>query len=201
MWLGMENWLKEIKEEALEDEQLVLVGVTGRPPGLLMHSALSMLTNRSKTKKVKEIPSPEEEAEASAYRLPNNGGLYIPSEAFYGSLVRSAAAYRIGRQSATALVAGTVKVRPMQIPLGTNEYEIDLRPAVVQRQRIIRARPLLKSWAVKFGIIFDPTFGITSEKLHQMLVEAGRRIGVLDFRPQHRGPFGTFLVDEWEEIA
>jgi hypothetical protein len=39
------------------------------------------------------------------------------------------------------------------------------------------------------------------EMLKAILAEAGRRIGIGDFRPQKTGPFGKFIVLEWNEGA
>jgi hypothetical protein len=151
-----------------------------------------------KAKKRGDLPNVQEDAEVRAYRMKDRT-LFIPSAAFYGALINSSAAYKIGKKGASSLVAGTVRVWPDEISLGTKQYEIDLRPVVVQRSRIVRARPCLKEWSASFQIIYDSTYGITPELLNKMFTEAGKRIGILDFRPQHRGQFGRFVVTSWKE--
>lgn len=185
--------------EALEDEDVSLVSIRGRPPGLLMHNPRSMLSGAGKSRKKTEIPSPEEEAEQSAYRM-KSGELYLPSEAVYGALLRASAFYKSKGFSMKPAVAGSVKVRPLRIPLGTDEYEVDVRTAVVQRSRIIRGRPNLPDWKATFAFVYDPSYGADGEFLSKALKDAGRKVGVLDFRPQTAGPFGTFDIVAWEDI-
>jgi hypothetical protein len=185
--------------ELSKQEKAIEVELTGSTPGLLMNSAQSMLT-QVKGRKHKEIPSPEDDAEVRAYRMTDKT-LYIPSQAVSGCLINSAGAYKIGRKGAAQFVAGTVRVWPDQISLGTKDYKIDMRPVVVQRNRIIRARPLIEKWKASFFLIYDPTYGIEAEVLKKMLTEAGRRVGILDFRPQHRGQFGRFLITGWKEVG
>jgi hypothetical protein len=184
--------------DLLPEERAIHVEVKGVAPGLLMNSAKSMLL-QVRAKKRAEIPGPEEDAESRAYRMKDET-LCIPSAAFYGTLVNSSAAYRIQKKSAAGLIAGTVRIWPDEISLGTKKYEIDLRPVVVQRNRIVRARPLLKEWAAEFKIVYDSTYGITADLLKKIFTEAGKRIGILDFRPQHRGQFGRFVISQWKEL-
>jgi len=185
--------------DLLAEERAIQVQVKGVAPGLLMNSAKSMLLQVIKGKKRGDIPGIEEDAESRAYRMKDDT-LFIPSAAFYGTLINSSAAYRIGKKSATSLIAGTVRVWPDEISLGTKKYEIDLRPVVVQRSRIVRARPWLKEWTAQFQIIYDSTYGISAELLKKIFTEAGKRIGILDFRPQHRGQFGRFVIGSWKEL-
>ena len=81
------------------------------------------------------------------------------------------------------------------------EYKIDTRPVVVQRARIIRARPLMKDWRLKFEIIYDDQLiGTTPQELdniRNVLEDAGKRIGLLDNRPQKYGENGTFEVTKF----
>ncbi len=193
------EWVADILSEALEDESVSLVTIQGRSPGLLMHNPRSMLQSAGKSKKRTEIPTPEEEAEIGAYRLPS-GELYLPSEAVYGAIVRASGYYKIGRYSAKSAVAGSVKVRPLRIPLGTDEYEVDIRTAVVQRSRIVRARPNLPEWKAPFALVYDPSYGADRKLLYGALQDAGRKVGLLDFRPQTMGPFGTFDILTWDDI-
>ena len=181
------------------DEKVIKVGVIGREPGLLMNNPASIL-EQEVIKTPTKVYDSKVQAEKASYRLPD-GGLYIPSSWFYGCLINASTAYRIGKKSATQLVAGCIRVFPIQIPLETKEYEINIQSVTIKgRGKIPRARPLLKNWEVNFDIVYDPTFGLTSERIHHMLQDGGRRIGVGDFRPQHRGQYGTFTISKWEEV-
>ncbi len=85
--------------------------------------------------------------------------------------------------------------------LGTKEYKIDLRPVVVQRARIIRARPCLDNWKLKFHLVYNDDVIQDIEILKSILEEAGQRIGLLDNRPQKYGENGCFKVVSFKSIG
>lgn len=189
---------KEEMGDLFESEKMIHARITGRPPGILMHRMnLDLLSREKKARRVSQNPTEKAEAEASAYRM-ESGELYIPSDAIYGSIVGAGKAMRFGKMAASQLLA-TIRVFPQQIPLGTTEYEIDTRSCVIMGSRILRSRPLLRKWSVDFFIVFDSNL-IDRGNLEIALRDAGRRVGVLDFRPQHRGQFGTFIIEEFEEV-
>ena len=78
------------------------------------------------------------------------------------------------------------------------DYEIDRQPVVVNRARIIRARPKVAEWVLEFEILYDTRLIEPTEHLKPVLEEAGMRIGLLDNRPQTYGENGTFKVDKFE---
>ena len=72
-----------------------------------------------------------------------------------------------------------------------------MRPVVVQRSRIIRARPKIENWELSFDIIFNDELIGEPDLIRQILEEAGQRIGLLDNRPQKYGENGTFRVKKF----
>ncbi len=191
------EWLPAVLEECLPDEQVSLVTIRGLPPGLLMNNPEHSLVHGSKMKTAKDIPPPEEEAERVAYRM-ENGELYIPSRAIYGTILNGGKGLKFGKVGAITAVSGLFKIRPLQIPLGTSEYEIFTTPAVIGKARILKSRPNIKEWEATFAVLLATGWGIAPEDIQKMLTIAGRRVGILDFRPAHRGDFGTFVIDNWE---
>jgi hypothetical protein len=172
-----------------------------------------LLMNRLTPEKLKretrvrtEDFDPEVDARESAY-IDVIGGkqqLYIPAEAVYGMIVTAAAAYKSGKMSLSNLLAGTIRIEPEKIPLGTDKYEIDIRPVRVPpgsrtASRVLRARAKVPTWEAEFTIIYDKKMlGKVIGGLRKILEDAGRRVGLLDFRPQKRGWFGTFAVEEFK---
>jgi len=70
----------------------------------------------------------------------------------------------------------------------------------VQRQGILRSRPLLKDWTLDFDLLVSeedvsPNYFPT---LRAICEDAGRRVGIGDFRIEKNGPFGKFVVESWE---
>jgi hypothetical protein len=145
----------------------------------------------------------EAQAEKSAYMdvIDGKRQLYVPSFNVYSMILQSSGRRRIGRASAKGVLAGLMKVEPEKIPLGTDKYEIDVRAVVVQRSRIPRARAMIRDWKMDFSILYDAETILNPYIFKEILDEAGYRMGLLDYRPQHMGPFGTFVVEKFEVEA
>ena len=146
-----------------------------------------------------EKKSPEEQAETGAYRDPDTGGLYIPGIAIQRSLIASASYSKgKGRGSLQKPVAACVMVNPERCDLGVKEFLIDSRPVVIAatKGRIVRHRPRLDTWTVTVEIEYDDNL-ITETQLRRVVDDAGSRVGLLDFRPERKGPFGRFMVTDW----
>ena len=141
---------------------------------------------------------PVEDAEYAAYKT-EDGDLYLPMEAVFSMMIYAAGAHKIGRRSMKSYLAGGVRVEPEQILLEPNEYEVDLRAVVIQRARVVRARPKIRNWKAAFTLIYDDDI-LTPEPLREILDDAGKRVGLLDFRPQRNGWFGTFNVTKFNQL-
>ncbi len=144
----------------------------------------------------------EEDAKNSAYIDEINGKkqLYIPGYAVYSMIINTAKQYRSRRTSLSSLLAGTIRIEPEKIPLGTDKYEIDVRPVVIQKNRVLKARAKIPNWEAEFDIIYNKrvlTENIV-KTLKTILEDGGTRMGLLDYRPQHKGWFGTFTVEKFE---
>lgn len=177
----------------------ITITVDGLTP-LLMHNPAGMSSTAGPglSAKGKDIPTPEAEAEAGTYRLPD-GALALPSFAFRGALLSAAKGRKIGKNFATSLVKGSVFVTSELTPInhtdGTplKEYEIDMRRAMIGKAGITRCRPKVDPWSADVEFEVDEDF-ISDEHVHELMVIAGRTIGVGDFRPEKSGPFGRFTV-------
>jgi hypothetical protein len=177
---------------------LLRVRVVGEGP-LLTHNPAAMSNKTGDAKRGSRIPSAELEAENGAYRL-EDGTLGIKGESFVGAIAgKSGAAGAFKTKN-----RGTMKSRLTHIscveelvPLvhaktgePIRDYIIDQRPVVVQKSRIIRARPLINDWSATFTIQYDPQLVAEPLIILEILSDAGRRIGVGDYRPR----FGRFSV-------
>jgi hypothetical protein len=156
---------------------------------------------KSKSRMKMEQYDTKEDAARSAYIAEIDGKkqLYIPCEAVYSMIINTAKQYKVRRMSLASLLAGTMRIEPEKIPLGTDQYEVDERAVVIQGQRVLKGRAKLPKWEVTFQIIYDSRRlpeGI-EETLKEILEDAGTRMGLLDYRPQHKGWFGTFTVESF----
>ena len=175
----------------------IKVEIKGMSP-LLMNSPKSMIDDalgsemKIKTKKY----DPKEEAEKVAYRN-DKGKLFVPSTAVRASMINASSFKKIGKYAAKAIVSAAVYIPEPELVLDKQKYDVDMRTVVIQRNRVVKFRPVIKDWKLDFEIVYnedliDPTF------IKQILTEAGQRIGLLDFRPQKTGSFGMFEVSKFQ---
>ncbi len=175
------------------------VVITGTSP-ILFHNPSSMTLKKSAAKK--SIPTPAVEADASAYWNRDKTTLVFPGPNLHRALVEASRGYKVGKRSIVPYVAGSVQIEEFEIPFNTTKYEIDTRRAVVQRQGIMRSRARLDKWTLAFTLNVDSEDMEATDfgALQEILKEAGRRIGVGDFRPSKGGPFGKFVVKKFKQI-
>ena len=192
--------MSETKLESLYGK--ITVTIRGLSP--LLMNRLSPESLRKKGPTVTTEYDPKLEARKSAYIAEIDGEeqLYIPSYAIYSMIIKTATRYKEkGRRSSlSGLLAGTIRVEPEKIPLGHCNYEIDERAVVIQRSRVLKWRAKIPEWKASFTIIYDKTVLTPTivQTLQKILEDAGRRMGLLDYRPQHKGWFGTFLLEQFE---
>jgi len=151
----------------------------------------------------KEIPTAEDEAEAGAYRLPN-GALGFPATGVRNATLSGAKGLRLGKKALRPLLAGSLLPADPMFPLtdsvgeAIEKYEIDVQRAVVQRQGIMRARPRIDPpWFLVCSFRYNPV--VTIEHIETALIEAGKVVGLGDYRIEKTGWYGAFEVDAIEE--
>jgi hypothetical protein len=178
--------------------ELVIYRVSGLSP-LLQHNPEKLMRQPGGIGR-KKIPTPEEEAEQGSYRLPD-GQLYIKAKAFRAAILSAAKGKRIGRFSAKSIVAGAVLLENETVPLidpETDEpltsFEIHTERVVVQRQGILRSRPMLRKWACDLPLMIDVEVADRVVVLG-LLNEAGMRVGVGDYRIERDGIYGRFEAE------
>jgi len=176
------------------------VGIVGISP-LLMHRFSEEDKEQVKSGTSSSISNRngEQDAERAAYRLPT-GELYQPADHIERAFVIAAGLHKIGRRSARSVAGAAVCITPREIPHGTREYVIDARRVVIPSTKgaVIRHRPRLDSWRFSFTLELDEEL-IQAKLARKILEDAGKKIGIGDFRPQKGGPFGRFLVTAWAE--
>lgn len=179
------------------------VTIKGLTPLLMNRMNVDALKDKS-GKSVTTEYDPETEAKKAAYiaKIDGKEQLFIPGYAIYSMIIRAAGAYKFPkrRSSMSTYLAGTIRVEPEKVALGTDKYEIDERPVVIQRARVLKWRPKIADWNVTFQIIYnrDALPSAVVPQLKAILEDGGTRLGLLDYRPQHKGWFGTFTVEKFE---
>jgi len=175
------------------------VVIEGVAPGLLMHkfsaqAETELLSNTRKTNPKSETPA--EAAEQVAYR-DTEGKLCQPAEHIYAALCKAASEFKIrgrGKKTYKDPVKGNVMVWPEFIPHQVQNYVVDSRPVRIQRARVMRHRPLLPEWRLRFTLQVLDSGAVPTETLQAILARAGETIGIGDYRPR----FGRFRVVSFE---
>ena len=142
----------------------------------------------------------EDDVESYVYRTPV-GHLALPGEYLRQATINAAKFRqdpRSPRKSAMDLFkAAIVSLTPLA-DLGTAEWDyLDRRRAVVQRNGITRTRPaMLAGWKATFVLMCNLPEYVSPPMLHETIAQAGRLVGVGDFRPT----YGRFAVQRFEVL-
>lgn len=141
-----------------------------------------------------------DDVESYVYRN-GDGELCIPGEYLRQAII-AAAKYRQDprspRKSAMDLVkAAVVSLTPLA-SLGISEWDYEHRCRVqVQRNGVTRVRPAISAgWIATFLLMVNLPEYVSSGMLHGLVSDAGRLIGIADFRPT----YGRFQVTKFDVL-
>lgn len=128
-------------------------------------------------------------------------GPYLPTASLRAALVNGATLRKLGKtvKRGTLILEDKAALeykgpRDPDEMVNDNRF-IDCRSVCVQGKRLMRYRPVFDNWSVNIEILFDDQL-IDRADLLLSMEEAGRLIGVGDFRPDKGGTFGRFAVEE-----
>ncbi len=160
-------------------------------------AAKSAARKNSAAKKTDDIQS-------YVYRTLENE-IAIPGEYLKGSIAGPAGAAkyrqdpRSPRKSALDLYKAGVIVLTDLASLGTENWDyLDARRVMVQRNGITRVRPaMLAGWEATFEVMVQTPEYITPAELHEVITQAGRLVGLADFRPT----YGRFQVAAFDVLV
>lgn len=137
------------------------------------------------------------------------GQIFQPASHIEGALIKAAVSFKVvGKRGKTYkdLFQANVFIDPERIPHegftvpkeldtdGDKPLYLDVRPVVVQRNRVVRIRPTFApGWKLCFEIsVIDDE--INHALLQDILIHAGKAVGIGDYRPR----FGRFNVIGFE---
>ena len=171
----------------------IAVTIQGQSP-LLMHQFPMIQVE------VIEKLSAAEQAELAAYRDPE-GRLYVPGLNLQRACVAGATFSKgKGRASLQKSAAACLVVTPEYVLLGQDTYAIDAWPVAVPatKGRILRYRLRFETWVLTFELEYDTAL-LSDVQVRRIVDDTGSRVGLLDFRPERKGPFGRFVVTHWDD--
>lgn len=143
----------------------------------------------------KERLSPEDDARERLYQ--NGHGPYLPAENVRQSMIVAAGRHKIGRRAATSDTAAAIYIFPFEL-LIDGDWHVDSRAVVIPatKGRILRHRPMFDDWTMSFKMQVDTDL-VSASLIQTILNDAGKLVGLGDFRPARKGPYGRFTVTSW----
>lgn len=186
--------------------QTIQVQIEGLTP-LLIHRFGEQSEQQKATRRIKSInPDPREEATKHAY-IAKDGTFYFNAFSIPACMGNAGANHKgTGtRKSLRFVVPSAIRVTSDSITIcngngkPATDFEVDSRPVTIPatKGRIMRHRPRFDKWSASFSLLINDDL-LDPATAHVLLNEAGLSIGIGDFRPEKRGPFGTFRVTRWE---
>jgi hypothetical protein len=146
--------------------------------------------------------TPREQAEPKAY-ADKEGTLYVPGPNIFAAIIAAGVFHKAGKSKLTtqksSLIPAGLMVIDLVCSLGTKEWEVDSRSVVIPSTggRIMCHRPRVDDWSLSFTIDLDETM-FAPDLIRAIIDDAGKKIGLGDYRPSRKGPFGRFVVTKWE---
>jgi hypothetical protein len=181
--------------------------VVGNISPMLMNpmtdKTLTMLRERKRKQPKTDWPI-EEEARTKLFATPN-GNLAIPSTNLLACLVNAGRKVKQGKvqlsTAETSMVPALITIEQDYLLLNGNGTGIKYNPPYVPDKRrgcnpadgvaVCLVRPKFPHWGFECTIEIDDT-EINLEAVRKLFEQAGKFVGLGDFRPQKRGPFGRF---------
>ena len=174
--------------------------ITGTSP-LLMNNPESMGAQPQNDVGAKKKYNAADEASLRVYR-DSAGSIVFPSEAFRKAIIKACGGRKIGKLGAATIVKGSVfnigervVIMDPRTAKAIEKYEIDIRRAIVNKQGIMRARPMFSLWSCIVDLEIDADFIAEPGPVLQLLNIAGKIVGVGDYRAEKGGKFGRFQAE------
>lgn len=184
------------------DIQITITGKTPLICNAFTDEAQQAASNGTRLSSVGDKGSPKEQAAKKLY-YGLDGDPMIPQPNLFRALIDAGKFFKSGKSKITtiksSLIPACVEVHGTEIPILSEEgWQVDTRAVRIPSTggRILAHRPRFDDWSLSFDATIDTE--IISESLFRDIVDAaGARIGLGDFRPDCKGPFGKFVVTNW----
>lgn len=148
--------------------------------------------------------TPREQATPKCY-ADKKGDLYIPGPNIFAAIIAAGTFHKAGKSKLTtqksSLIPAGLQMVDMVCPLNTKDWEVDSRSVVIPSTggRIMCHRPRVDKWTCTFTLDVDS--GMFSPNLIRAVIDdAGKKVGLGDYRPSRKGPFGRFVVKKWNVV-
>lgn len=186
---------------------LIEVTIEGTTPLLcnrFTDAAAMSATNGTRMSAVGDKGTPMEQATSKLY-TGTNGKPMIPQPNLFRCIIDAGTFFKAGKSKVTtqksSMIPACVDIHGIELPLEHKEpWTVDTRAVRIPSTggRILCHRPSFNDWRITFTMEVDTSM-ITAKLAREIVDAAGKRIGLGDFRPACKGPFGKFVVVNWKE--
>lgn len=145
--------------------------------------------------------TPREQAQRKLYS-DKNGALYIPGANLYAAIIDAGKFHKAGKSkittNKTSLIPAGVMITEIICLIDCKGWEVDSRSVVIPSTggRIMCHRPRVDAWKIPFTLEIDDRV-FSPQLVRAILDDAGSKVGLGDYRPSRKGPFGRFKVVRW----
>lgn len=145
--------------------------------------------------------TPHEQAEEKLYM--DKKKACIPQPNILASIIEGGRFHKIKNRSVTtmqkSMIPSCFDIKGIMLPIKTKGWEVDERPVRIPATggRILAYRPKFNDWQLEFDATLDTDI-ISVNLMREIIDDAGKRIGLGDYRPDRKGPFGKYKVNKWQ---
>lgn len=145
---------------------------------------------------------PQEDAQSRLY-VDAQGSPAMPQPNLFRCIIDAGKFFKLGKNKVTtfktSLIPACLSVEGILFPIESKQgWSVDQRPIrnPATGGRMLRYRPIFHDWSITFPLALDEEM-MSETFLREIVDAAGKRIGLGDFRPDCKGPFGKFVVTQW----
>lgn len=186
--------------------KLQIEGITPLLCNRFTDEAQMSASNSTRISTIGDKGSPRAQAVQKLYIGHDNKPI-IPGPNMFRCLIEAGKFFKAGKSKVTtqksSMLPACVSILDIEIPVQSKEsWDVDTRAVRIPSTggRILAHRPCFNDWRLAFEIELDTDL-MSAKLLREIVDAAGKRIGLGDYRPDCKGPFGKFVVSHWEDRA
>jgi hypothetical protein len=184
---------------------ITVEGVTPLLCNKFTDAAQLAATDGSKFSVTGDKGTPHEQATSKLY-IGQEGIPMIPQPNLFRCIIDAGKFFKYGKSKVTtqksSLIPACMDIDGVEILIEHKDpWSVDTRAVRIPSTggRILCHRPCFNDWKLNFSVKVDTEL-ISVKLLRDVIDAAGRRVGLGDFRPDCKGPFGKFVVTNWQEL-
>lgn len=193
----------DTKECIMARITMAIEGITPLLCNRFTDEAQQSATSGQRSSAIGDRGTPREQAEKKLYLSLDGETPVIPSPNLLRCIIDAGKFFKAGKSKVTtqksSLVPACLSIDSVELPISSKEgWETDTRPVRIPSTggRILAHRPCFHDWKLVVELELNTQL-MTTKMLREIIDAAGKQIGLGDFRPDCKGPFGRFVVTQW----